>query len=100
MENLGTKFSPPSTNSPTISAEHAKYATDRATIMLGCYRKGEANDPKIYGATVAAILGRYSRQVIDAVTDPVRGLPVQTDFMPTPKEVKEACEREAQRITN
>lgn len=87
----------PSSQGSTSSTQ-ASYATERARIMLGCYRKGEANDPKIYGATVAAILARYSKAVIDAVTDPVRGLPVQTDFMPTPKEIREACEREALRL--
>jgi hypothetical protein len=67
------------------------YALQRAAMMFGCFRKGEANDPETYTAGVAAVLAEYDRDVIEYVTDPRTGLPSSTDFHPTIKEVREAC---------
>lgn len=96
MEKLETQFSTASTE-PETSLEHLEFATERARIMLGCYRKGEANDPALYGKAVAALLSQYGQNVIYEVTNPLTGLPSKTDFMPTLKELKFACEQEAQR---
>lgn len=60
--------------------------------MIGCYRKGEANDPEIYAAAVTAILSEYPEEVIQRVTDPRTGIPRQLKFMPNPAEVAEACD--------
>jgi hypothetical protein len=62
--------------------------------MFGCFRKGEANDPELYVAAVAAVLGEYPRKVIDYVTDPRTGLPRKVDFHPTIAEISRACELE------
>jgi hypothetical protein len=64
--------------------------------MFGCYRKGDANDPDIYCAAVAAVLSRYSPAVVVYVTDPRTGLPGVVKWLPAVAEVKEACiERES-----
>lgn len=96
MENLEMPSSAPST--PTEDElQHLDYATERARVMLGCYRKGEANDPQMYSTAVSALLARYTKYVIEQVTHPLAGLPSRTDFMPTLKELKAACDQEAQR---
>lgn len=82
---------------PFENSEHLEFAAERARILLGCYRKGEANDPALYGKAVAGLLSQYSQNVIYEVTNPLMGLPSRTDFMPTLKELKHACELEAQR---
>lgn len=47
-------------------------------------------------AAITAVLSRYEEQVIKAVTHPAKGLPIRTQFLPTVKEVFEACEEIAQ----
>jgi len=68
-----------------------KYAGDRARILFGSFRTGEANDPKVYVAAVAATLAKYPEDVIKGVTRP-EGLPRQQNFLPTVREVYLACE--------
>jgi len=68
------------------------YAANRAKLLFGCYRKGDANDPETYVAAITAVLSRYGEDVIRAVTHPAKGLPIRTNFLPTVKEVFEACE--------
>lgn len=70
----------------------AAYAAERAQMMFGCYRKGDANDPETYTAAVAAILSEYSPEVVQRVTDPRTGIPRRMKFMPNPAEVAEACD--------
>jgi hypothetical protein len=69
-----------------------KYAAERARLLLGCYRKGDANDPDTYVAAITATLARYPEDVIRDVTHPATGLPIQKDFLPTVREVYLACE--------
>ena len=60
--------------------------------MLGCFRKGEANDPETYVAALTAVLSEYPEDIIIAVTHPAKGLPIAKDFLPSVHEVHEACE--------
>lgn len=85
---------------PASMGQQAKistYATERAQLLLGCYRSGEANDPDTYVAAISATLARYSQQIITDVTHPVSGLPAKKSWLPTVKEVFDACEEEADR---
>lgn len=68
------------------------YAAERARLLFGCYRKGDANDPETYTAAVTALLSRYPRDVIRTVTHPATGLPTKSKFLPAVAEVYEACE--------
>jgi hypothetical protein len=70
----------------------------RAKILLGCYRTGDANDPETYVAAVTAVLSHYPEEVITAVTHPVSGLPSKKGWLPTIKEVTEACAAAAEPI--
>ena len=67
------------------------YAAARAKLLLGCYRTGDANDPATYVAAITAILARYPEEVITAVTHPATGLPSKSGWLPTIKEVGDAC---------
>lgn len=60
--------------------------------MFGCYRKGDANDPETYCAAVTAVLAQYPPDVVRLVTDPRSGLASRQEFLPTVKEVRDACE--------
>lgn len=68
------------------------YAAERAGLLLGCYRTGEANDPETYVTAIMAVLARYPEQVITDVTHPTTGLPKKKGWLPTVKEVFDACE--------
>jgi hypothetical protein len=81
-----------------MNPSQASYATERARLMFGCYRKGDANDADTYVAAVSAVLTGYSPSVIHRVTDPRSGLPRRYSFMPTVKEVVDECEAEEKRL--
>jgi hypothetical protein len=68
-------------------------AAERTKLMLDCFRTGGANSPETFVAAIAATLARYPDEVIYEVTDPRTGLPSQLTWMPTIKEVYDACER-------
>lgn len=79
------------------------YATERAKLMFGCYRRGDANDPDTYVAAVAMVLAKYPIEVIKSVTDPYSGLPGRKSEagwsgMPDVADVREACDAEARRL--
>jgi hypothetical protein len=69
-----------------------EHCLTRAEILFGCYRKSDANDPKIYLTAALAIMLEYPKNVIDYITDPVRGLPATKYFLPSIAEIREACE--------
>ena len=75
-----------------MSQSHLSYATERAELLFGCYRKGDANDPDAYVGAVAAVLSEYPAETIKFVTDPRTGIPSRVDWMPTVGEIKRACE--------
>jgi hypothetical protein len=68
-----------------------KFAAEKARLLFGCFRKGEANDPEIYVLAIIAILQEYSEEVVERVTSPLTGLPRRIDFLPTVREVDRAC---------
>src|SRR5262249_23628308 len=83
-----------SSNECALSLETMTFAAERANLLFGCYRKGEANDPETYTLAVAAVLADYEPEVIRRVTDPRTGIPRKLKFMPNPAEIAEACEAE------
>ena len=104
MDQIGKNLnlSKPRTPSLTESKggerrEVLKLAAERTRLLFGCYRRGDANDPEIYTAAVAAVLAEYEPDVITRVTDPRTGLPRKTKFLPNPAEVAEACD-EARKV--
>lgn len=99
MENHKTQsFKPLTISAEQLPASMARqealtsYAAQRAKILFGCYRTGDANDPQTYVAAVTAILARYPEEVITAVTHPASGLPSKKSWLPTVKELCDACD--------
>jgi hypothetical protein len=78
--------------------EITSYAAKRAKLLLGCYRTGDANDPQVYVSAITAVLARYPEEIITRVSHPVTGLPSKKGWLPTVKEVREACEHEFEPI--
>jgi hypothetical protein len=68
-------------------------ATQRAALMFGCYRRGDASDPDTYVAAVAAVFSSFSEDVVFYVTDPRTGIPGDLKWLPNVAECKEACLR-------
>ena len=68
------------------------YAAERARLLFGAFRKGEANDPEIYVAAITAMLATYPRDVIRTVTHPTKGIAAKLKFLPAVAEIREACE--------
>lgn len=63
-----------------------------AKLLLGCSRTGEANDPEVYVSAVIKVLSAYPLDVVQRVVDPLTGLPGQLNWLPTVREIREACE--------
>jgi hypothetical protein len=76
----------------STSLHRANFAAERAQVLFGCYRKGEANDPETYVAAVAAVLATYPEETIRYVTDPRTGIPAKINWMPNVGEVRQACD--------
>jgi hypothetical protein len=72
-------------------------AVARAKVLAGCYRKDDAADPETYAMALAAVLSEYSLDIVRQVTDPRSGLPSRSQWLPTVKEVRDACEEIDQR---
>jgi hypothetical protein len=81
---------------PAQSGCSEPVAIDRARILIGSYRRGEAEDKEIYVGAIAAILACYPESVARFVTDPRTGLSGAIDWLPSVAQVKAACERAMQ----
>lgn len=95
MDNLPPVSLSPKTNSLAKSRRsdpaQALFAAERAKILFGCYRRGDANDPETYTAAITAILAEYPEEVIQHVTDPRTGIARRTNWLPTVAEIDMAC---------
>ena len=101
MENLkALQVSPSDKQTQEYRSDHGQpgFASLRAGMMFGCYRKQDANDPEIYVAAVTAILSEYPDSVIETVTDPRTGLPSKIKWLPAVAEVKSECEIHMYRV--
>jgi hypothetical protein len=68
---------------------------ERAKVLFGCYRRGDANDPDQYVASIAAVLTLYDPEIIRDVTDPRTGISTTekfASFMPNSGELKIFCD--------
>jgi hypothetical protein len=67
-------------------------ATKATRRLLGCYRRGDAEDPEVYVAAITATLACFPPHVIEQVTCPLKGLPSRLKFLPSVAEVRGACQ--------
>jgi hypothetical protein len=68
---------------------------ERARMLFGCYRRGDANDPETYVAAISAVLSLYEADLIREVTDPRTGIQTtekHMTFMPQSGELKVYCD--------
>lgn len=90
---------PSGSTSPTelsLVPDQASFAADRALVLFGCFRKGDANDPDTYTAAITAVLSEYPAEVIQHVTDPRTGIARKINWLPTIAEVDAACRAHAE----
>ena len=87
-----TKPLPSSTSSQTARSI-SPLAIARARLLMGSWRKIEADDPKTFAATIAKVLSAYPDDVIEAVTDPAGPYRLAWKFPPDAPEIHAACER-------
>ena len=83
------------TSARSMSPHQAAYAAERAKVLFGSYRRGDANDPDAYAAAIAAVLSGYEADLIREVTDPRTGICTTEkymSFMPNAGELKVYCE--------
>lgn len=64
--------------------------------MSACFRKDDAHDPAVYAAAAIAVFSEYDLGVVDYITDPRTGLPSRLNWLPTIKEIRDACDAKAQ----
>jgi hypothetical protein len=82
-------------SAPSTNPRQAAYAGDRAKVLFGSYRRGDANDPDAYVASIAAVLSLYDMELIRDVTDPRTGIQTtekHATFMPQAGELKRYCD--------
>lgn len=69
-------------------------AIDCATILVGCFRRSEGDNPEIMARAFVLVLTDYPEEVVRKVTHPSRGLPSRQQWTPTVFELRQACENE------
>jgi hypothetical protein len=85
---------------PSTTGCPLSYATDRAQVLFGCYRRGDANDPERYVTSIAAVLTLYEADLVREVTDPRSGISTHEkfqDYMPNSGQLKNYCDVVAER---
>jgi hypothetical protein len=71
-----------------------EFAAQRARILLGCYPRGQAEDPDTYVMALSAVLSEFPEVVVRFVTDPRSGIPRTQKFLPAVAEIATACQCE------
>ena len=69
------------------------YCLQKAEMIAGCYRRDEAQNPEMFAAALALILGEYPYAVVDYVADPRTG--VITEFpmgLPNVGQIRQFCD--------
>ena len=72
-----------------------------AKLLLGCYRRNDANDPDTYVQAIMMVLTKYPLAIVEWATDPRTGIAAVEQFRafpPNAGEVKAFCDEEVRRI--
>ena len=78
---------PASERNNPAQQEQQEIAIECTAILLGGFRKCDADDPEIYSRSIEHVLARYDIDIQRAVT-----LPGKWKFPPSAYELREACE--------
>ena len=79
----------------STSRAQLDYAMERAKVLFGCYRRGDANDPDQYVASIAAVLTLYEPDLVRQATDPRSGISTDerfSNYMPNSGQLKVYCD--------
>lgn len=71
----------------------AKWLNNKARNLYKSFANAKDECPDIIGKNFVTILSRYPVEIIDAVCDPTNGIPADQTFVPSPKELRDACEK-------
>lgn len=81
--------------------DHETYCAERAKLLLGSYRRNDANDPDSYVTAIMMVLSQFPRAIVEFATDARTGIQSQEKFKsfpPNSGEVSEFCDAEIKRI--
>lgn len=59
---------------------------------MRCFRTGDAHDPQVFLTAIVTVMTHYPVDVVAEVCDPYRGIPGKQNWIPTPFEVRKACD--------
>jgi hypothetical protein len=62
-------------------------------VILGCFRRSDADDPEIYVAAAVRVLMAYPSEIVATVADPLAGIAGKQTFLPSIAELKAECDR-------
>lgn len=65
--------------------------------IYSAYRRDQWDDPELFVTQVGTVLNSYSLPVIDYISHPLTGIQIKSEFPPTLKQVKDACDEEQAR---
>ena len=68
--------------------------SDCARMLVGSYRRNDAEDPGLFIRAAATVLSGYPEDVVRKVTHPAFGIPSKLKFLPSIAEIRDACEEE------
>lgn len=71
-----------------------KKATQKADRLFGFFPPSSASDPEIFMTGVVNLLATYPEWVAERIMSTTTGLPAKHTFLPSIKEIREACEAE------
>ena len=87
------------TNSTSAPSQcSTETATQRAHLLMACYRKDDATNPEIYAAALTSVLCCYSEEIVRHVTDPRTGIASRDKWLPSIAEVRAACDNQARLV--
>jgi hypothetical protein len=79
-------------NQNPTSACSPEVVSDCARMLVGAYRRNDAEDPALFIRAAATVLAGYPENVVRRVTHPATGLPSRLKFLPSIAEIRDACE--------
>lgn len=87
-----------STSNPVPDRCSPVLATEAAKLLIGCYRRDDAANADIFATALVSVFCEYSEAIVRHVSDPRTGVPGKQKWFPSIAEVKEECDKVAERI--
>ncbi len=71
----------------------ARWLLDKARNLYRSFANAKDDCPEIIAKNFVTILSRFPVEIIEAVCDPMNGIPADQTFVPSPKELRDGCEK-------